>query len=383
MKAKLLIVEDDPSNADVFFDFLDAIHEETEFQSVDVVVERSANATFQRDDLETFDLAILDIRLESGFDGFELHRFLRTKNSEIETVFVTGTLTRLTDFVSEAIELGAFFFLQKPIVRAAFRGIVLRCLEKILARRRIDEEFRIARTFFDRLSLPSKTFPVVNGITAAAFCEPYGNVGGDLADVVSVSPGLGVCLLCDMEGHSLRSGLFVGLVAATFRQACTRMLSPLDVVAEIRSALSSLRMNVGATLFCAAINPIHGTLRYVSAGHSDAFVVHRRGVRSLEPTGDMIHDGLELREWDCNEIVLDEADQLIVLSDGIRDSLRIAHDKIQADDMVSRTIQNLSQLTNSDPGSTIEFIRERLLFPASSDDRTVLVCRRVGEPPEV
>lgn len=118
----LLIVEDEEGIREFLSDVLrDAGHEVTEAAD--------ALAAVHHLNGRSFDLMITDLRMPGALDGMDLVRKVRSETPEMEVIVLTahGTI----DDAVEAMKLGAFDFLQKPLSGPAeLRLIVGRALER-------------------------------------------------------------------------------------------------------------------------------------------------------------------------------------------------------------------------------------------------------------
>ncbi len=77
------------------------------------------------------ELVVTDMKLP-GMDGLEIMREIKARRQETEIVVITGYAT--VDSAIEAIKLGAFHYLTKPIRLDEFDNLINRVVEKILLR---------------------------------------------------------------------------------------------------------------------------------------------------------------------------------------------------------------------------------------------------------
>lgn len=73
-----------------------------------------------------FDLIFLDIGLE-GMNGVQTARALRERNGEAVLVFLTGS----RDYVFDAFEVSAFYYLLKPVAESAFERVFQRAQQEV------------------------------------------------------------------------------------------------------------------------------------------------------------------------------------------------------------------------------------------------------------
>src|SRR5215468_5487733 len=115
------------------------------------------------------DLAILDIQMPE-MDGFQLMEKLQSFDSELDVIFMTGSIHEIDAKLIRAIRKDAFYFLQKPFDRGVLLSLVERCLElKRLDRSnrqhllRLEEELGDARVFQQSMLAPE--FAKLGGIS--------------------------------------------------------------------------------------------------------------------------------------------------------------------------------------------------------------------------
>jgi two-component system nitrogen regulation response regulator GlnG len=114
----LLIVDDEPS-------ILHAFRRAFARASVEVLTAESAKEGLALADSRKPDVVILDIQLPD-LTGLEALRRLREKDARRPVIFITGNST--TDTAIEAMKLGAYEYLLKPLDLALLRQVVERAL---------------------------------------------------------------------------------------------------------------------------------------------------------------------------------------------------------------------------------------------------------------
>lgn len=161
--AHILIVDDEAGIREFLADALEADGHET-------TTAEDGYAALKLLNERAFDLMITDLRMPGAVDGMDLVRKARSEQPEMEVIVLTAYGT--VDTAVEAMKLGAFDYLQKPIASPAeLRMIVARALER---RRLLALEDRSRR---DEATLPPLTYgdptmaPVVRANTST-FLSP-------------------------------------------------------------------------------------------------------------------------------------------------------------------------------------------------------------------
>ena len=132
----LLLVDDDRHIRESMGDWL---------RSLGYQVEVTGTFTQAVEQLEksTFDLILADVRLEDDGDGFDVLSYCRQHRAEAAVILITGYGT--VDMAMEAIRVGAFDFLTKPLIDEELEMAI----ERALSQREVLEENRNLKTQLD------------------------------------------------------------------------------------------------------------------------------------------------------------------------------------------------------------------------------------------
>src|SRR5258708_17570013 len=120
--ASILIVDDEEGLREFLSDALST-------QTYEVTTAASVQEALDILNTRTFDLLITDLKMPGTRDGMDLVRRVRAEDPEMEVIVLTphGSIEKAV----EAIKLGAFDFLQKPIGSPdELRAMVARVLEQ-------------------------------------------------------------------------------------------------------------------------------------------------------------------------------------------------------------------------------------------------------------
>jgi len=138
-KAGILLVDDDQIILDSLGGFL-------ELEGYDVVIASSIAKAINCLKASRFNLVITDVSMPAS-DGFELLRYVRANHEEIVVILVTGYGT--IEAAVEAIKLGAYDYLTKPIIDDDVRLAVKRALQQ---QRLLAENRQLKQALSDRYS---------------------------------------------------------------------------------------------------------------------------------------------------------------------------------------------------------------------------------------
>ncbi len=138
-KASVLLVDDDQIILDSLGGFL-------ELEGYDVTIAPSIAKAINCLKAAHFNLVITDVSMPAS-DGFELLRYVKANHEEVVVILVTGYGT--IEAAVEAIKLGAYDYLTKPIIDDDVRMAVERALQQ---QRLIAENRQLKQTLSDRYS---------------------------------------------------------------------------------------------------------------------------------------------------------------------------------------------------------------------------------------
>lgn len=151
---------------------------------------------------------------------------------------------------------------------------------------RIESELRVAQLIQQQF-LPA-VVPALPGYHVAAFYRPARTIGGDFYDFAELPDGR-VMLICgDVTDKGVPAALVMASTHALLREACSRMVSPGEVLARVNDLLcADIPAHMFVTCCAMVLDPADGTLVFANAGHNLPYI--RTGsqpaVRELRATG--------------------------------------------------------------------------------------------------
>jgi sigma-B regulation protein RsbU (phosphoserine phosphatase) len=267
----------------------------------------------------TPDLAILDVRMP-GIDGFELMQRMRSEQSDLDVIFITGSMTEPDANLIRAIRQGAFYFIEKPFDREVLQTLVERCLELRRLRTVADRELVNLRRAQSRL-LPQSA-PTHQEFLLAVRYRPYFFATGDYYGFFPRADGALTVFVGDSSGH----GPSACMLMATMR---TLLFTHPEVHTDPGGALSSLNQMFHALtpddLFMTAMYLLleqNGRIRWAAAAQHPPVRVSQEG--ELAPM-DLAPVGLPLGieptvHYETVTWEIKRGERLVVFTDGILDA---------------------------------------------------------------
>jgi DNA-binding NtrC family response regulator len=134
-RIKLLIADDEAK-------FVDSIAERLEMRGLAVAKAYNGTEAVRLAREETFDLALLDLRMP-GLDGREVLRILKEEQKHIEVVILTGHGS--LDSAVECTKLGAYGYLPKPYELDRLLEVLEEAYHARLTKTLASQQERIAR----------------------------------------------------------------------------------------------------------------------------------------------------------------------------------------------------------------------------------------------
>jgi phosphoserine phosphatase RsbU/P len=333
------------------------------------------------------DLLLLDIVMP-GIDGYEVCRRLRADPATRELPIMF--LSSLDDVRDKArgFELGANDYLSKPFeileVKARVRSLLKAKAFTDAIRAAQDRDLAIAREI--QMGLLPAGFAALGrdlGLDVGAAIEPARHVGGDLFEVLRVSPDRLVVAVGDVCGKGIPAALFMAVTVTLLRALARELEGPKAILERLNDELAAQNpRGMFVTMVCLEVRG--GRVTGANAGHDAALLSGRSG--SSLPVFPSSGTPLGLfpgREYASETLELAEGESLLLYTDGVSEATDAAKGQFG--------LERLQEHLAADAGSTAAGTVEGLLGAVrafaggapQSDDITILVLRRTGGPPGV
>lgn len=290
-----------------------------------------------------FDLVLLDVAVP-GMGGARFIEALRADPALANIPVIVISATDDVEAIEQCLMQGGDDYLP-----AAFGPAILRArLSAALDRRGVQDSQNLRREMdvarlIQRDFLP-ESLPVVPGVQLEALLQPARRVSGDFYDAFPLASGsifLVVGDVCDKGvGAALFMALFRSLIRAsadpvaggaiemiggrrTLVMQSLESATPGDLLMRVAGFTNNYiahlhgRTNMFATVFMAVLDPVHGGLDYLNAGHEPALIVGRDAIiMELRPTGPalgMMPDA----HFTAAEAKLEHGQSLLAFTDGL------------------------------------------------------------------
>jgi sigma-B regulation protein RsbU (phosphoserine phosphatase) len=316
-RSRILVVDDDPSILRTIGRIFEREYE----------VERAANGAAALALLERFlpDVAIVDVRMPE-MNGLELMKRLHARFPDLDVIVMTGTSEEPDANLVQAIDAGAFYFVQKPFDRRVLVTLITRCLE--LRRLREERERHVqslkrdldeARLF--QMSLLPPAHAQIDELSIDARYVSCHELAGDFYDYARAGPRSVAIFIADVVGHGTSAAMLTSVAKSAFRAAQVDAYDPQSVVDRVKDGIRAFDSGRFITLCAARIDLESCELRYINAGHPSPLLLRRGGGHVLlDSTGPLISSALHEIPCPPAEVELSAGDLLLFYTDGVTEA---------------------------------------------------------------
>jgi PAS domain S-box-containing protein len=243
-------------------------------------------------------------------------------------------------------------------------------LAQALVRARAYETQRAVALAMQRAMLGPTDLPPGFAVRYEPAVRPL-EVGGDWYDAVPLPGDLVGVVVGDCVGRGLPAATVMGQLRSACRALLLQAKSPAEVLSALDGFAAMIPGGSCTTLFCAIIDPAQGELRYSSAGHPPAILVHPDGVAELlTRAGSVPLASVPVARRPEASAGLRVGSTLLLYTDGLVERRR---ELIDAG--ISRAVQALTDGRSLPENVLADRLVGDLLPPAGSDDAAVLVYR--------
>jgi serine phosphatase RsbU (regulator of sigma subunit) len=244
-------------------------------------------------------------------------------------------------------------------------------------RERMDWEFSMARQVQAAL-LPDEP-PVPEGYDLGVRFTPASVVGGDYYDALIGPDGRLFVAVADVAGKSVYGVMHLSLLRSALREGIIEGLTPGQVADRLNATLAKTLPPSGfVSLFCGALEPASGRLRYANCGHVPPVLLRGEHDAALEElfTGNIVLGVEEEAVYREAEAKLEEGDVLICCTDGLTEAMSA--------DWVAFGAEGVAAAARTSAGAEAKAIAEAVATAAerhrqmpAGDDVTIVVVRRL------
>jgi len=280
-----------------------------------------------------FDLVISDMHMRH-VGGIEVLKTAKEKQEYTEVLILTGRGTIAT--AVEAMRLGAFDFLTKPIDLEEFRLKVRQALKHHAMRLQIDVQRKEIQAHQEMISRDLKlATQVQQSLVPRPFIHPrlevdvrhlpMIGVGGDFSDIYFDGHDWLYLSLIDVTGHGIAAALLVNRMSSEIRRLVREHPQPNVLLHQFNSFVVDAFAGTGMflTMFTCMIQLSSGHVTYSGSAHPAAILWRHdsKNFERLDSQNPIIgFDHMPLKQFKQGMVQVHPGDKLILYTDGITEA---------------------------------------------------------------
>lgn len=295
-------------------------------------VEMASDGKFALEKLQTqeYDLVISDLHMQE-VDGITLLKATKDKNHHTEVLILTGYGS--IPSAVEAMRLGAFDYLTKPLDVEEFRMKVRQALERREMRLQIENQRREIQTQQEMIQRDLMLAEQVQrSLVPTSFSNdrididvrylPMTGVGGDFCDIFFDGEDTIYLTMVDVTGHGITAALLVNRISTELRRLVRERRQPSVILYQLNDFIIESFAGTGMflTIFSSVISLKHSTLTYSASAHPAAMLWRQSDghIICLESQNAIIGYARTAENKFAQEMtIIRPGDKLVVYTDGI------------------------------------------------------------------
>jgi serine phosphatase RsbU (regulator of sigma subunit) len=175
------------------------------------------------------------------------------------------------------------------------------------------------------IDIQMKLLPVPSSLTDLKFTyifRPAAEVAGDYFDIIRFPDNTFLFCVADIVGHGVPSAMEAAMLKAVLKITAQHEADPQRLIYLLHNSFSEVTPEEDfATVMLVHWKPVEGVINYVSAGHETGYLARSNGqIKELTSTGPIL--GITgLSEWSEQQFAIEPGDRIILLTDGITETL--------------------------------------------------------------
>lgn len=223
----------------------------------------------------------------------------------------------------------------------------------------------------------------VPGFDLAGDYRTSGEVGGDYFDYVPLADGRTLCVVADVSGHNLASGMMMVSARATLRTLAAVRTDPAQLFADLASGmfLDLTRTERFITAAGVALSPLDASVEIVNAGHNDLLLYRAAdGTVTRLQSDSTVFGFLPNAEYDRKLLRLEAGDCLFLYTDGVTEATDANGDMFGEERLAQVLAGAASGTAKEIVAAVLAAVQEFRGVGERGDDVTVLAIQRTSLP---
>lgn len=327
-----------------------------------------------------YDLVITDLHMPD-VDGIGVLRAAKKKQANTEVLILTGRGT--VSSAVEAMRLGAFDYLTKPVDLEEFRVKVRQAIEHRDMRQQIEAQRREIQAHQQMISRDLKlAAQVQQSLVPRPFIHPRVEVdvrhlpmigvGGDFSDIYFDGNDRLYFSIVDVTGHGITAALLVNRMSSEIRRLVREHLDPPALLHQFNDFIVESFDGTGMylTMFTCSLQLSQGHLIYAGSAHPAA-VLWRHASKSfekLESQNPIIgFDRTAPAQFKQSTVKIQSGDKLIFYTDGVIEAESNQGEQLGMDGLLSFLKPVITRSAAEVGASLIEDIKQWAKKPLRDD----------------
>jgi sigma-B regulation protein RsbU (phosphoserine phosphatase) len=253
-----------------------------------------------------------------------------------------------------------------------------RLYEEEVAKRKLEEEMRLARAIQSRL-LPAE-LPTYPGLQIDAVNLSSKAVSGDYYDMIPRQDGKLVMIIADVSGKGMPASLLASNLQASLRAQSDICDSPAEILDRVNRQLHAATDSMHfATVFLAFLDPDSRRLVYCSGGHDAPVLLRADGTLRTLTEGGLPVGAFDFGTYGEEEVVLEDGDLLLLYTDGLTETRRPDADEEYGAGRLGDFLRAHGDLDVCDLLPQLDTELQRFRGRREADDDITLVALKVAE----
>lgn len=298
--------------------------------------------------LQEYDLVISDLHMQE-IDGIAVLRAAKEKDHHSEVLILTGHGS--IPSAVEAMRLGAYDYLTKPLDVDEFRMKVRQALERRGMRLQIESQRREIQMQQEMIQRDLKLAEQVQrSLVPSSFSNdrididirylPMIGVGGDFCDIFYDDEDTIYLTMVDVTGHGITAALLVNRISTELRRLVRERRQPSAILYQLNDFIIDSFAGTGMflTIFSTVINLRYGTLTHSASAHPAAMLWrHRDGqIICLESQNAIIgYARTAENRFEQETTIVRPGDRLVLYTDGIIEAENSAGEPLRLQGLIS------------------------------------------------
>lgn len=238
-----------------------------------------------------------------------------------------------------------------------------------------EQELNIAREI--QLKMVPHNMPAAEGYEFQCYYKPCRYVGGDYYDFFFTKDGKIYFVIGDVAGKGLPSSLIVASMQAFLHAEMHNKRPIKNLINELNNYLKEkLILEKFVTFFIGVLDPKHGSIRYINAGHNPPYIIKsNKKIVALDKGGPML-GMFEDAAYKTGSSALSSGDFLALFTDGVVEAFNESEEEFSDERLIDTIIREqtkpLKEIISLILGELKDFCGERPFM----DDLTLLLIKK-------